>query len=312
MTPTVFQRHTLAQAAERYLTERTPFLSATTASEYRRCLRSTIVPAFEADRRVATITRDEILAWHVSLGLHPFAANRALNLLAHVLSLCIAWGWRNGPNPCTHLQRFPEPPRKRRFADVELESMGEALHDLRFEQAITPESDDAIRALLLTGARKTEILALAWKPGVPGASGWCDLQTGVLHLTNHKTKRCAGDKDIELAPESLEVFRRRWERRNSSPWVFPGRRGNHLKGLQKAWKRTRTAAHVSDGHINDARATFASTLLECGVPLPDVGDQLGHSDLKTTRKHYAWAVPNHKRAVAAIAAHVIAHRLGGR
>jgi len=69
-----------------------------------------------------------------------------------------------------------------------------------------PPGAKAIRLLLLTGARRSEILGLRWE--------MIDLERRVIHLPDSKT----GRKPIPLNAPALDVLARLPRR---SPWVLP-------------------------------------------------------------------------------------------
>jgi integrase len=85
---------------------------------------------------------------------------------------------------------------------------------------------------------------------------------------------------------------------DQSPWVFPSRRSEsgHLTTVAKLWRETVKAANLEAAERNlplisgdlklyCARHTFATDMLAEGMSVPEVGDLLGHEDLKTTRKY---------------------------
>jgi integrase/recombinase XerD len=52
-------------------------------------------------------------------------------------------------------------------------------------------------------------------------------------------------------------------------------------------KKAAKAAKVDDAHPHRFRDTFAVNLLQAGVPIEEVSVLLGHTDIKTTQRHYA-------------------------
>jgi len=94
--------------------------------------------------------------------------------------------------------------------------------------AISPTMAAAIRLLMLTGCRKSEILTLRWE--------WVDWGRGCLRLPISKT----GAKVVPLASAALSIITG-LERR--SPYVLPSDRGDGpVVGLQKAWEKVRVVA----------------------------------------------------------------------
>ena len=133
----------------------------------------------------------------------------------------------------------------------------------------------AIRLLMLTGCRKSEILTLRRKD--------VDLAAGELHLGDAKT----GPRAVQLSPTAVELLEA-LPRRKDSPWVFPGNdRDGRLSagGLDRVWQAVRTRAGLQDVRMHDLRHSFASRALALGEPLPVIGKLLGHSDIETTARY---------------------------
>lgn len=101
---------------------------------------------------------------------------------------------------------------------------------------------------------------------------------------------------VPLSNRMRELLLRRKD--DQSPWVFPSRRSasGHLTTVAKLWRATVKAANLeaADQNLSPisrdlalycARHTFATDMLAEGMSVPEVGDLLGHEDLKTTRKY---------------------------
>lgn len=273
----LFARHRVAELAARYLAEQEPRLKSKTYRELERLWKKEIVPAL-GELRLSALTEDRIAAWHQGFRRRPYLGNRALNALAHAMNRAERWGWRDpGTNPCRYVRRFPERPRDRYPSAGELVRLGDALRGLLERGLVTDASADAIRALILTGARKQEILRLAWRPAVDGALGWVDLEAGALRYRDSKT----GPKVVPLSGPALDLFRRRAASR-TGPWVFPGRQGRPLAGIQRAWERACTEAGVEGACPHSLRHALATRLLEAGAPERTVAGLLGQRDLRST------------------------------
>lgn len=115
------------------------------------------------------------------------------------------------------------------------------------------------RLLLLTGARKSEILSLRWEH--------VDLERGVLRLPDSKT----GAKVVHLGAAAAG-FLARLPRSATNPYVCWGNReGSHLIGLYRAWERIRELTQLPDVRIHDIRHAFASIGAAAGLGLPVLG-----------------------------------------
>jgi integrase len=128
-----------------------------TQDEYHRLLRIHIRPMIGGER-VADLRYADLDAMHRKIAAGaPYAANRALAVASKMLNLAIRWELR-AENPAKGVERAPEHRRERYLTPAEIARLSEAL-------VAHPErhSANAVRFLLLTGARKGETLAAQWK-----------------------------------------------------------------------------------------------------------------------------------------------------
>jgi integrase len=204
----------------------------------------------------------------------PGAANRTLALLSKLFNLAEKWGLRpDGSNPCRHVEKYRERKIERFLSSEELARLGAALREAERTQIELPSVIAAIRLLLLTGCRLSEILTLRWQD--------VDIDHQVLRLPESKT----GKKVVYLASPALEVFAKA-ERVDGNPHVIVGKRPRaHLVNLQKPWRRIRAMAGLRDVRIHDLRHSFASMAAAGGLSLPLIGALLGHSQPQTTQRY---------------------------
>ena len=156
----------------------------------------------------------------------------------------------------------------------------------------------AIRLLILTGARRDEILSLRWEH--------VDFERGCLCLPDSKT----GAKTLSLGTPALELLAG-LPRIEDNPYVLPGARsGRHHVGLGKAWRRLRAEAGLSDVRLHDLRHSYASMGAGLNESLHVIGALLGHKDTATTQR-YAHLSDDPVRAAAdRISGHLAAAMAG--
>ena len=131
----------------------------------------------------------------------------------------------------------------------------------------------AIRLLMLTGCRLSEIMTLRWEHVAPEAAE--------LRLPDSKT----GAKVVHLGAPALAVLLG-IAREDGNPWVIAGRRpGSRLASLHYPWGRIRKRAGLDDVRLHDLRHSFASGGLLVGEGLPVIGKLLGHSQVQTTARY---------------------------
>ena len=279
---------TVADLAERYMEAHVEVhCNAHTQGIYRGSLRNHILPALGA-MQLASVGRAEVAALHYRLRETPRAANRALMVLSKMLSLAEAWGLAPpGGNPCRFVQRYKEGRRERFLTTDEYRRVGRALRALEAEGPVPARAAAALRLLMLTGCRLSEVLTLRWSD--------IDRKVGELRLRDAKT----GARMVPLTPAASEVLAGIVRVRHS-PWVITGGSPeHHLAELTSYWHRVRAHAGVDDVRIHDLRHSFASRALAQGLVLPMIGRLLGHTDVSSTAR-YAHLAQDAEKVAAAL------------
>ena len=215
-----------------------------TAEEYRRSVKLFIDPRI-GRYRVPDIQRSDIAALHHDMRDTPYQANRTLGVLSKMFNLAELWDLRpDGSNPCRHVKRFREEKRERFLSDIEYQRLGAALKEIEVDGSETASAIAAVRLLMLTGCRLSEIQKLRWEH--------VDLEASELRLPDSKT----GAKVVYLGDPAIAVLER-IDRRDGNPWVIAGRKpGSHLTDLQHPWRRIRARAGLDDVRIHDLEALF--------------------------------------------------------
>lgn len=94
--------------------------------------------------------------------------------------------------------------------------------------------------------------------------------------------------------------------------MFPAEVGeNAFQGMEKVWRKVRTAAQLEDVPLHDLGHSFASVGLAGGDALPIIGKLLGHSDVKTTAR-YAHLADDPVKAAATRISGAIAATMAGK
>lgn len=253
-----------------------------------RLINKRLGPAF-GKRKVAEVVRADIDGFHKSLSETPYEANRCLALLSKAFNLSELWGWRaDATNPCRHIRKFAEAKRKRFLSPAELARLGEALRIAEQDGSVVISDTDgahprklsvnpaavaAIRLLILTGARKSEILGLRWE--------WVDFEGRRINLPDSKT----GEKSIPLNAPALEILSN-IPRIDGNPHVIVGGKwGAALVNLKDPWLAIRAAAGLDDVRVHDLRHSFAAVGAGGGQSLPIIGALLGHTQAATTQRY---------------------------
>ena len=284
---------TMHELAGRFLDEHVPFrCKPSTAHSYGIAIRQHVVPRL-GSRSVAGITRADVADLHHAMRATPYAANRTLGILSAMFSAAELWGLRpQGSNPCRYVKRFRERKRERFLSDAEYRRLGAVLREAESTGTESATAVAAIRLLMLTGCRLSEIMNLRWED--------VSLPAGELRLRDSKT----GAKRVHLGGPAVAVLRG-MERKDGNPWVIAGRRpGTRIASLHFPWARIRRRAGLDDVRLHDLRHSFASGGLLVGEGLPMIGKLLGHSHVQTTARYAHLADDPVKAAADRIASRI--------
>ena len=247
-----------------------------TVKHYKQIWSSHIKAAVGA-KKVVDVNRDDIYRLHRGLSKAPYQANRALAVLSKMFNLAERWEMRpDGSNPCRHVEKYREDARERFLTGDELKRLGKSLSVGLASHSESPQMIGAIKLLLFTGARVSEILMAKWD--------WVDWENRVLKLPDSKT----GAKPIYLSEPAIEVLKSLQELpiASENPYIVAGlKKGQPLDNLRKPWYRIRERAELGDVRLHDLRHTFASIGVSSGLSLPMIGHMLGHSQAQTTARY---------------------------
>jgi integrase len=151
----------------------------------------------------------------------------------------------------------------------------------------TPHIYAYLRTVYSCGLRLTEARCI--RPGD------IDRAAGLLHVRQGKG---AKDRKVILPPFTLEVLVRYWKRHRNPNWLFPalGRSGKggptatkpmSVCALQGGMRRYLKRAGITKSRvtIHTLRHSYATHLLEAGVPLTVLQRLLGHEKIETTLRY---------------------------
>jgi integrase len=278
---------TVNQLCDDFIEKHLPSLRQRTAQEYRRMIESNVRPALGTSK-VADVTYDDIQSFHrkITQDGAPYVANRLVSILGKMFNLASRqWKWRSD-NPVRGIQRNPEIKRKRYLTPEESARLRHALAEYERKGPEAKDAANILRLLLLTGARKGEVLAMRWDQLDLKAGKW----TKPAHATKQKTEH-----EVPLSgPARLILAGIRAETDANSEFVFSGRTSGHRHGITRNWRAVCKAANISGARMHDLRHSYASFLASRGFGLTTVGQLLGHSNPTTTAR-YAHLYDDHLR-----------------
>ena len=301
---------TVEDTATQFMEEYAPKnLSEKSRIDYQDSIDNHIVPAL-GEVPIRDLSRDQVSKWHTGIpdkkGRGQVAANRALAVLSSICTQAEIWKLRTeGANPCKHVDRFEEEPRVRDIQPEELAAIGKALQAL--EGKCNPWGLAAVKVAALCFGRVAEVLALRRDREVY-------LKAGYALIKKHKTRKKAGAKHLELPAAAVQLLQELPEQKGN-PFYFPGRHpGAALTkgGLRHIWLRVLEEAGIpaKSLHLHDFRSFGASEGQDAEIADKVVSAVLGHSDTRTTQKHYAKVRKASSAAAAATMAAPVAQAFG--
>ena len=238
-------------------------------------LKNHLLPAF-GKKYLDEISRTDIIKVHqgrLDAGGAPGSANRLLIMMRYIYNLaCEKWcvpGVKD--NPTKGIPLFEENNKNERYlSTLEVQRLFEAVKASQntMLQYIIP-------MLILTGARKQEVLKAHWQEFDVDARSWR------IPMTKSGKAR-----HVPLSDQTLRLLAEIKRRELGSPFVFPNpKTGRPYVSIFYAWDTARKNADLADVRIHDLRHTFASLLVNSGRTLYEVQKLLGHTQVKTTQRY---------------------------
>ena len=268
------------QLAERFLSAklRSGAWGKKHSTESHRRMMAHIVPAL-GKREPTDITKANVNSLQIRLGesTGPVEANRIRSLLHHFLE----WAREEDHFPedqrnpaavfrASAVKPFPETSRDRWLDHKEAPRLLVAADKVASEIG-DPYLPGLLRLLLLTGLRKSELLARTWAD--------LDLNRRTLYVPPvHKSGR---PHTVFLSSYAVELLRSLPRSLQPDGPLFPNpRTGRARKDFKKAWRRVRDRAGLTGKAnltVHDLRRTAGSWLFQAGVPKDVIGRILQHT-----------------------------------
>ena len=200
----------------------------------------------------------------------PGSCNRLLILLRYVFSCALKWeipGVKT--NPTAGIPLMKEDNVKERFLSTE---------EAQRLYGVLTRSDNVmlqyiVPMLILTGARKREVLDARWEDFDYERRLWR------IHTTKLGKPRFVPMSDgVVTLLESVP--------RLGSQWAFPNPKTlKPYVSIFHSWHSARCEAGLKDVRIHDLRHSYASFLVNAGRSLYEVQRLLGHTQIKTTQRY---------------------------
>ena len=236
-------------------------------------LRNHLLPRFGA-KHVDEISRQDIIKMmndRKSAGSAPATVNHLLIILRYIYNLAIKWKTPGvTTNPTKDVMLLKVNNKKERYIDVD--------EAKRLYASVCRSRNTMLRyivpMLILTGARKNEVLHSKWQD--------FDLQRRTWRIPVTKAGKV---RHVPLSDGAVSVLAS-IPRLDGCDYAFanPKTRKPFIS-IFYAWKTAREDAGLSEVRMHDLRHSFASLLVNSGRSLYEVQHLLGHAQAKTTQRY---------------------------
>ena len=216
-------------------------------------------------RKIDAIDNAAVRSLHAGMGkTHATMANRVVELLSSVYNRAREAGYP-GSNPTDGIKPFKEAKRDRFIQAGELP---------RFFVALAADTSADFKHFvlmsLLTGARRTNVLAMRWQD--------VDIQSATWRIPQTKND---DPQVVALVPEAVDILRERDPQDTGYVFAAPSATG-YLTPPKKRWRALLERAQVADLRIHDLRRSLGSWQAISGASLAIIGKSLGHKSADAT------------------------------
>ena len=236
-------------------------------------LKNHLLPRF-GKRYMDEITRQDIVKMHAdrkASGAAPGSANRLLIMMRYIFNLTLKWevpGIKT--NPCKGIPLMEENNKRERYLSVE--------EAQKLYGAVCSSENTMLKfivpMLILTGARKREVLDARWED--------FDLARRVWRIPITKSGKA---RRVPLSDGALTLLAT-MPRKSDCPWAFanPATEKPYVSFFC-AWNTARKKVGLQDVCVHSLRHSHASFLINAGRTLYEVQNILGHTQVKTTQRY---------------------------
>lgn len=236
-----------------------------------RILRNHVMPRW-GKLRLDEIKQQDITRWLAEKrqgGMAPASIAKIRTTLSKSFELARQWELFDG-NPTRHCPKEAYNNARERYLTSE---EANALR-LACECSTNPQLKNIVGLLLLTGARKSELLKAKWS----------DIDLEKRTWTLNMTKNGRG-RHVPLSQAAMDIIGQ-LPKYDGCPWLLP----NPLTllpftDIKRSFMQARKLAGLGDVHLHDLRHSYASALAGAGVDLYTVGKLLGHVNVVSTARY---------------------------
>lgn len=272
-------------------------LKTRTAEHYTRLLEDHITPTF-GSLPIASITADDVRAWHAKLGNStPTLRAHSYGLLRTIMGTALSDG-KIKANPCV-IRGAGSSRRVHKIRPASLDEIAIITEEMpdRYQAMVLLAAWCALRFGELTELRRKDIIivepteeqlaaAVTNSDDAPEAYGVVRVERAVVRteagFVPTTPKSDAGRRDVEIPPHLLPAIKDHLARfvvDDKDALLFPAAHGGHLApaSLYRQFYKARSVAKRDDLRWHDLRHSGAVLAAATGATLAELMARLGHS-----------------------------------
>ena len=204
-------------------------------------------------------------------GFAPSSVEKMRVTFHRAFELAVSWNIPGGqPNP---VKGIPRPKfdnkRQRYLSATEAERLQRAV-----AASLNTQLKYIVGLLLLTGARKMELLKARWEH--------IDVDRKAWHIPDSKTGK---GRHVPLSQPAIDLIGQipKFEK---CPWLLPNPETKEpFVDIKRAWDSARKTAGLPGVRIHDLRHSACSFMINAGIDLYAVGRIVGHADHQSTMRY---------------------------
>lgn len=224
--------------------------------------------------RLDEIKQQDVAKWlaeKLTSGLAPATVEKIRVTFNRSFELAAKWGISGGQvNPVKGVARRKYNNARQRYLTAD---QAKRLHQA-VEASTNPQLRFIVGLLLLTGARKSELLFAKWEH--------VDLERKAWHIPDTKTGK---PRHVPLSKAAIDLIRQ-LPKYDKCDWLLPNPETKQpFVSIKRAWDTARTEAGLAGLRLHDLRHSAASFMINAGIDLYAVGRILGHADHQSTMRY---------------------------
>ena len=236
-------------------------------------LRNHLLPVL-GKKHLDEITKHDVISFHHGMRAKGYAVgtcNRCLIMLRYAMNLALKWEIPGiTKNPTKDAALFENHNKKERFlSSQEAQRLYEAV-----KNSDNPMLQYIVPMLILTGARKREVLDAKWED--------FDLIRRQWRIPITKSGR---PRHVPLSEGVLQLLASIPQGKGCDPVFANPKTKMAYNSVFFSWNTARKSVGLGDVRMHDLRHSFASFLVNAGRSLYEVQKILGHTQIKTTQRY---------------------------